>query len=359
MIFFDITYAATLSSISDEVVSVIQILVSTAGIIAVLFFLWNLVKLMVVSEYSDSDRSALKNRMIWGLVALMVLFSVYGIIEVIRDFFGIDTASIFKLTDVVHAQSKITTALSESFGILNTTLASFLVLIFIFAILFFVYRLFTYITNIHSSSDRAKSASYIINSLIILFVIFSFSSIIFVFRNALGIPSTDRYPDRLTLHEIPEINYSESGSGTAGRLFNSPADIRSMLFDTSQVQMSPSVVGTPRDRTQLEGSEQSPEQQEEVLEEGREYAGVFSDCDSGNAGIRRLCGAIIHGDTVDIPVEDVAETIMDTLKETLSESQEDEKAKVDCIALNQGSPQKLTEEQRKTLDKRKENCDSN
>jgi hypothetical protein len=58
--------------------------------IALLIFFWGLVQ-FINSETADNKREEGKQKLIWGVVGLFVMFSAYGIIHFILDTFGISS----------------------------------------------------------------------------------------------------------------------------------------------------------------------------------------------------------------------------------------------------------------------------
>jgi len=58
------------------------------GGIALLVFFWGLAK-TVLSAGSEKEVAAGKNRMIWGIIALFVMVSVWGIVTLLRVMLGL------------------------------------------------------------------------------------------------------------------------------------------------------------------------------------------------------------------------------------------------------------------------------
>ena len=68
-------------------------LISTAtGILAalaLLVFFWGLVKYIAKADDEKAKESG-KNTMVWGIIALFVMFSVFGLVRFLQNSFGID-----------------------------------------------------------------------------------------------------------------------------------------------------------------------------------------------------------------------------------------------------------------------------
>lgn len=55
--------------------------------LAVMFFLWGLIEFIYGAE-NEEKRKTGRQHMIWGLIGLFVMFSVNGIIQLIKNFIG-------------------------------------------------------------------------------------------------------------------------------------------------------------------------------------------------------------------------------------------------------------------------------
>jgi hypothetical protein len=57
--------------------------------LAVVWFIWNVVK---YSMSSDEDaKGAAKSQMIWGIIAIAVIVSVWGLVAILQGLFGVST----------------------------------------------------------------------------------------------------------------------------------------------------------------------------------------------------------------------------------------------------------------------------
>ncbi len=85
-----IVFAATATSVLEKVKSLISIAVPLVIALAVLFFLFALVQYMTkVGEERDTAR----NHMIWGIIILFVMVSLWGLVNLVQDTFGINQGS--------------------------------------------------------------------------------------------------------------------------------------------------------------------------------------------------------------------------------------------------------------------------
>lgn len=76
-----------LAGISKILNSLVPLLIG----LAVLYFLWGLGQFILKDAGNDKTRAEGKQKMLWGVIALFVMISLYGIIKFIGDAVGIPT----------------------------------------------------------------------------------------------------------------------------------------------------------------------------------------------------------------------------------------------------------------------------
>ena len=79
---------STLTNVIDKFAEIINGLLPIVVAIALLAFFWGLVQ-YIFYQNSEEKKKTSKNIMIWGLVALFVMVSVWGIINVVQETFDI------------------------------------------------------------------------------------------------------------------------------------------------------------------------------------------------------------------------------------------------------------------------------
>ena len=62
--------------------------------LALLYFFWGLAKYILAAGDKEGEKAEGRAIMIWGILALFVMVSVWGIINVIRDTFNLNNSSI-------------------------------------------------------------------------------------------------------------------------------------------------------------------------------------------------------------------------------------------------------------------------
>lgn len=78
-----------IKSLLRDFKSLLDLLIPIIFALALLFFFWGLAQF--IRSVSDKTIQEGKNKMIWGIIALFVMISIWGIIKYIGDSVGIET----------------------------------------------------------------------------------------------------------------------------------------------------------------------------------------------------------------------------------------------------------------------------
>ena len=84
------------------IIQLINGLIAIAAAMALLYFVWGLARFILNDAGSEDVATKAKNIMLWGIIALFVIFSIWGIIAILDETFiggssggsGFDTISI-------------------------------------------------------------------------------------------------------------------------------------------------------------------------------------------------------------------------------------------------------------------------
>ncbi len=85
-----------LESALDAIATLVAQLVPLAIAIGLLFFIWGIVQ-FIVSSGDEEARDAGKRRMVWGIIALFVIVSVWGLVGLLNELTGIEQGSGFTI----------------------------------------------------------------------------------------------------------------------------------------------------------------------------------------------------------------------------------------------------------------------
>ena len=75
-----------------DVLSLINLIVPVLIAMAVAFFFWGMI-LFIKDSGNDKSREEGKQKMLWGIVALFVMVSIFGILNFLSDVLNIDVSS--------------------------------------------------------------------------------------------------------------------------------------------------------------------------------------------------------------------------------------------------------------------------
>ena len=81
-----IVLAADFTTILSKVQQIIGLIVPIVISLAVIFFLWGLVGFITKAGSSKDDA---RDQMIWGIIILFVMVSIWGLVALIQNTFGV------------------------------------------------------------------------------------------------------------------------------------------------------------------------------------------------------------------------------------------------------------------------------
>ena len=81
------------------VISVLGLLTPIIFAIAILYFFWGLAK-FVMAAGDEEARAQGKSIMLWGIVALFVMVSVYGLVQILQNISGINKNATINLPGI-------------------------------------------------------------------------------------------------------------------------------------------------------------------------------------------------------------------------------------------------------------------
>jgi hypothetical protein len=80
---------SAITGYSNGIIDVInKILVPILMAIAFIVFLWGVYKYFIYGADSDAERATGKQFVLWGVIGFAVIFSVWGLVNVVRSVFG-------------------------------------------------------------------------------------------------------------------------------------------------------------------------------------------------------------------------------------------------------------------------------
>ena len=67
--------------------------------LAVVWFIWNVIKYTMSSDEDGKEKA--KSQMIWGIVAIAVIVSVWGLVAILQSIFGVNTTGAGNVNNLV------------------------------------------------------------------------------------------------------------------------------------------------------------------------------------------------------------------------------------------------------------------
>lgn len=92
----DLSYIEdALQALADLVAQLIPLVIA----IGLLFFIWGLVQFIIASGDEDAKEVG-KRRMVWGVFALFVMVSVWGLVQIVADMVGAEVGGTIDIPTV-------------------------------------------------------------------------------------------------------------------------------------------------------------------------------------------------------------------------------------------------------------------
>ncbi len=67
--------------------------------LAVVWFIWNVIRYTMSSD--EEKKGAAKTQMIWGVVAIAVIVSIWGLVAILQGIFGVNTTGAGNVTKLL------------------------------------------------------------------------------------------------------------------------------------------------------------------------------------------------------------------------------------------------------------------
>jgi hypothetical protein len=195
----------TIKTIGDVISRIGTILNSVAPILialGVIFFIWGVVQYMIGGNEEAKKKG--RDKIIYGLIGLVVIVSMWGLVGIIKTTFGLDNPN----TPITNPASVVdTNALASKtsgcFGAYNSSGSpklgdllnyatciisnSVIPLLFVLAIASFVWGVVQYVINDTEEAKKAKGRQFMLWGIIALAVMVSVWGLVGILRNTFGI----------------------------------------------------------------------------------------------------------------------------------------------------------------------------
>lgn len=180
-----LTLALTLYETYDIALTVIQDLIFVLIGAALLVFLWGIFKYFFASD--DAGKKVGRSYMLWGIIGLFVMVSIWGLVNMLRSSFRI-TDQPPTVPEVQSGNVSVTNASTIGQVVQNilSILDALLPIMIGLGTLFFVWGVFNYIRT-DNAKDKGKAAGYIAWGVFILFVMVTAWALVHLIGQTAGI----------------------------------------------------------------------------------------------------------------------------------------------------------------------------
>jgi hypothetical protein len=80
-----------LGTLVDQAKALLDQLVVFLIALAVVWFIWNVIKYTMAGDEEGKENA--KKQMIWGIIAIAVIVSIWGLVAILQNLFGVSTQS--------------------------------------------------------------------------------------------------------------------------------------------------------------------------------------------------------------------------------------------------------------------------
>jgi len=81
--------ATYLTSLVGQARNILDVLVVFLVALAVVWFIWNVIRYTIAQD--EDKKSEAKSQMFWGIVAIAVIVSVWGLVAILQQVFGVNS----------------------------------------------------------------------------------------------------------------------------------------------------------------------------------------------------------------------------------------------------------------------------
>ena len=180
---------ANIEDIGDvlcKVGSILRTIIPVLILLGVVYFIWGIVTYVIGNDEEAKKRG--KDRIIYGLIGFVVIFSLEGLIMIVINTFGIDSAGSELVTTFVNNNTSITEAnivegacdlvdhpkLGDLLNYITCNINNSIIpLIFSLSVVMFIWGVVQYVINSDEEAKKEKGKQFMIWGIIALAVMVS------------------------------------------------------------------------------------------------------------------------------------------------------------------------------------------
>jgi uncharacterized membrane protein YidH (DUF202 family) len=157
---------------------------------ALLVFLWGIVRFVISKD--DAGKEDGRTYMLWGIIALFVMVSVWGLVFVLRGTLGLRGVDRPPAAPNVRYSSSVgggviqTTPVQAAVGRIMGVIAAAIPVLIALGVLFFIWGVFNYLRS-ENVDKKAAATVYITWGVVLLFVLVSVWGLVYMIGQTVGI----------------------------------------------------------------------------------------------------------------------------------------------------------------------------
>jgi len=194
---------STIKDVLCRMAEILNYLIPFLLVLGVVYFVWGVVQYMIRDEEEAKKKG--RNKIIYGLIGLVVIVSLWGIVTLVIDTLGIDTAELAQITPTTNFSQTSNTYVSSNICAANyktlskptfgdlinyatcTISKSVVPLLFALATMLFIWGVVQYVIGADSEEKRTKGRNFIIWGIIGLAVMAGLWGLVKIFGDTFNV----------------------------------------------------------------------------------------------------------------------------------------------------------------------------
>jgi hypothetical protein len=197
--------SATINNIGDvlcKIGSILNYIIPLLLVLGVVYFVWGVITYVIKDDEEAKKKG--RNRIIYGLIGIVVIVSLWGLVGIVVKTFGLNqqNLAIINPANIINNNLQVTKT-NSCYGAYTATGnpklgdllnyatciigTSVIPLLFILAVASFVWGVVQYVINSDEEAKKAKGRSFMIWGIIALAVMVSIWGLVGILRNTFGI----------------------------------------------------------------------------------------------------------------------------------------------------------------------------
>jgi hypothetical protein len=178
-------------SLLNALGDILQMLGAIAATFAMLAFIWGVIK-YVISAENEEQRTQARSIIVYGVISLFVIFSIWGIVLLFSEIFGISVGGSLPTENIPLVPGSTSTtggnsALAQLLLQFGRWIGILVLLVMSFAVVLFFYGVAKYILSGADEEKRREGSYYMLYGVIGIFVMSAVWGLVFFLGGVFGV----------------------------------------------------------------------------------------------------------------------------------------------------------------------------